>query len=457
MTVSISSATKVFAEDKLLLLILARADIPTTLRSELICKKWASVIRRRTEAVWRPKLVRAFPSGCLPVLYGNETWRDIACIYHSWSRPIADGILAGNESPFDIVCPIDPPAHVANVKRDVISWFGSDNGVLDIHDNGRIISASKELEPLRFANMFIPDTSKQPHDYWRQIKHNEDVLQTRCVRTRNIIFFYDYKSWDVCDSSGRVLLKNRGTKKLPYICGNTCVLAELETSTTVDEEKHVTRFEGVWQRVDVFDLMAVTKGGKTITVETFREPEFRFRDDFHACFTPLFNETVFVREKCQAREKGIAIAYSIFRISDQTLIKDALCIFDTNPSSILTRTHLLCIENGQTGSCIHVINLKDATYSHFIDMAGPGLRFRSLNDGSMLIDDKLLTIFDPKLRTRRVYRQPRLWWSGDDDNRGVFICVREYETDGLGVRTGGPGRDKVYWRWEADVKGRRLE
>ncbi|KAJ3042769.1 hypothetical protein HDV00_006588 [Rhizophlyctis rosea] len=36
--------------------------------------------------IWKPKLLEAYPAGCLPELVGHETWRDVATLWWAWNR-----------------------------------------------------------------------------------------------------------------------------------------------------------------------------------------------------------------------------------------------------------------------------------------------------------------------------------------------------------------------------------
>ncbi|KAJ3035568.1 hypothetical protein HDV00_003667 [Rhizophlyctis rosea] len=54
------------------------------LKCELVCRQWHTLIHQYQVLIWRAKLVEGFPKECLPVLHGEEVWRDIAILWWAW-------------------------------------------------------------------------------------------------------------------------------------------------------------------------------------------------------------------------------------------------------------------------------------------------------------------------------------------------------------------------------------
>ncbi|KAJ3036096.1 hypothetical protein HDV00_003072 [Rhizophlyctis rosea] len=74
----------------LLILVFAHpaVTIPDLLACEKVCKQWGTLIRNNSVQIWKLKIVKGFPDGCLPVLYGSENWRNVAALWWAWRRPM---------------------------------------------------------------------------------------------------------------------------------------------------------------------------------------------------------------------------------------------------------------------------------------------------------------------------------------------------------------------------------
>ncbi|KAJ3043616.1 hypothetical protein HDV00_004717 [Rhizophlyctis rosea] len=70
-----------------LITIFAALPVPTLLRCEQACRQWRDISRKETAAIWKPKILTAFPAGCLPVLWGRENWQDVVCLWWAWEKP----------------------------------------------------------------------------------------------------------------------------------------------------------------------------------------------------------------------------------------------------------------------------------------------------------------------------------------------------------------------------------
>ncbi|KAJ3032248.1 hypothetical protein HDV00_007752 [Rhizophlyctis rosea] len=60
----------------ILLTLFASPAISVTdlLKCERVSRQWCAIIRNNQSQIWKSKLAVGFPDGCLPVLYGNESW-----------------------------------------------------------------------------------------------------------------------------------------------------------------------------------------------------------------------------------------------------------------------------------------------------------------------------------------------------------------------------------------------
>ncbi|KAJ3050900.1 hypothetical protein HK097_008111 [Rhizophlyctis rosea] len=128
--------------------------------------------------VWRPKLIRDFPSGCLPVLYGLESWRDIACIYQAWSR-----------RPFTIKFKLGTEVEIPHDQKPVLVDLAQRSGFGFVKSN-QPRRATKYVKKLAGPN-------------------------PRTVQIR--------------DKSNRVLVKNGD----PYFCGDTCMILGVVPDTAL--------------------------------------------------------------------------------------------------------------------------------------------------------------------------------------------------------------------------------
>ncbi|KAJ3053354.1 hypothetical protein HK097_004448 [Rhizophlyctis rosea] len=109
---------------------------------------------------------------------------------------------------------------------------------------------------------------------------------------------------------------------------------------------------------------------------------------------------------------GLLLSFRVYRIKDKKIVRtpsmQTQCCkgphskgddqHRTAPASILTRTHLLCIEDRCSTTLLHIIDLRSCILSHVIEIEGSTPYFHQIHDGSMLIagtDDP--TNFDPKV------------------------------------------------------------
>lgn len=67
-------------------LLLDWVPVTTLFRLELLCRHFCTILRT-SPGFWQRVLRTLYPPGCAPVLYGHETWRDVASHFVSWSRP----------------------------------------------------------------------------------------------------------------------------------------------------------------------------------------------------------------------------------------------------------------------------------------------------------------------------------------------------------------------------------
>ncbi|KAJ3054818.1 hypothetical protein HK097_000743 [Rhizophlyctis rosea] len=80
------SSAQALSNTCLLALIFSHTPVESVLNCEQACHLWKNVSRNDTSQVCLPKLIRAFPEGCAPKLYGKENWRDVAVLWYAWRR-----------------------------------------------------------------------------------------------------------------------------------------------------------------------------------------------------------------------------------------------------------------------------------------------------------------------------------------------------------------------------------
>ncbi|KAJ3048859.1 hypothetical protein HK097_010136 [Rhizophlyctis rosea] len=377
---------------------------------EAVCKSWSRIIRQGTPQIWQPKLVLAFPEECLPVLYGHETWRDLACIYYSWSRPFIIGAEA-EEGSVSVISPTKPPAQDSKLQRDVVGWFSpSWAGIQHIESDGRKISGQAvQMNPTN--NVWIPGTLKTSNilTFDRPTPlYNNSGQPVQCGGLRSERTSTVHSVHTVYDKHMQVLVRNLDQMHFK-ICGDTFALVTGPAAGT-------GRFN-----VYFIDLAAVRQAGQAVDALTIVSGDPHLTTDI-GDLRNAFNESIFVEYQKGDKPK----------------------------------THFFYGSFNGTPVKIHIYDFKNAEHLHTITLfASTGLRVwldsrqgTGLDDGSLIVIQKSekgapTNIIDPKARAMRMYAPTGLGWG---EQEGLFVVVRDYDMDQDGVRTGALGRDRVYWR-----------
>ncbi|KAJ3042273.1 hypothetical protein HDV00_007640 [Rhizophlyctis rosea] len=109
-----------------LITIFASLPVPTLLRCEQVCRQWCNISRGEI-AIWRPKLLPAYPLDCLPVTIGGENWRDVVCLWWAWARPWTPEVkvitpIFDGETLVDIFC--GRPREALDIFTEDGDWEG---------------------------------------------------------------------------------------------------------------------------------------------------------------------------------------------------------------------------------------------------------------------------------------------------------------------------------------------
>ncbi|KAJ3033240.1 hypothetical protein HDV00_006562 [Rhizophlyctis rosea] len=281
--------------------IFANASVPTLLTCERVCKKWSAVIRTAyVEQVWKPKLVDAYPEGCVPGLRGNENWRDLALVSFAWGRPWVPRRVKkrleelGHETMFD--------RSAGGVVRDVTNSdrfafrSSGDPKVLAFYDSGEVIYSV--IADGRWSwfrppdDVYVDSIFTNPHI--RPGKSDNIATHTRFIRTSIVArqsrdyptvptFAYeDYKTGSI--------LAVRPIGPNETICGDYIVQHDPYRSRQL--------------RYPARD---------TLRVQSLRDPSYRLR--IHDCTCMCFNENVLAYTTSSPSHTNEII--SIIRLKDQ--------------------------------------------------------------------------------------------------------------------------------------------
>ncbi|KAJ3043572.1 hypothetical protein HDV00_004672 [Rhizophlyctis rosea] len=174
-----------------LITIFATFPVPTLLRCEQVCRQWCDISRKETAAIWKPKLVTAFPDGCLPVLWGRENWRDVVCLWWAWGRPWTPEVrFVRPEDPFQFGITKAVPANVEEEGMDVItdsvSVLGIQSGkILTAEDLSRDVSQHGQIHLVRHANLPVscPFEPYRPGD---ALTHCRDITLRHAPRRMEV-------------------------------------------------------------------------------------------------------------------------------------------------------------------------------------------------------------------------------------------------------------------------------
>ncbi|KAJ3045054.1 hypothetical protein HK097_001298 [Rhizophlyctis rosea] len=355
--------------------------------------------------------------GCLPVLYGAETWRDIALLHLAWSKP-----WVPRDEDYVVE---EAPAHLlreeAGLFRTLVGVLalkrGADRGRLsydyiDFPDGRVLLRQWREFGgPSRLQNVFYPPL---PYNSPTTTLAHQ-ILYTRPTAIATITKFGKRSVTTVQNPETSEAVHTYTGIDLRLLCGDICV---------------------DYNKGHIMSLNPRSKINFTIPRAT--------------SFT--VNETLLAYITATPR------TIHLIRLSDQTQIASHRL---PQPADLLAPTHLtmhmsrffLFVEDVSVKDVVSVYSLLDLKHLYTIPTPHrPGwMSFQMVNDCSLgagvdIAGDAF--VLDPVEKTRRRLVPPDVGRGGEDISGvdGYFVVVREYESDGNGKRVGTVGKERILWR-----------
>ncbi|KAJ3040515.1 hypothetical protein HDV00_010825 [Rhizophlyctis rosea] len=218
---------------ELLVPIFASASVPTVLTCERVCKQWSIIIRSGfVEQVWKPKFVQAYPEDCVPVMRGNENWRDVALVWFAWwnpwkpewEEPTVLGEVGRGES---------LRRKEANVVRDLTNAFESGKGgpaLLGSFISGEVLCIESPRDGNRKVKVDGVFNDSQTNQTFRPAHmghwvHGHGHYSPQHVRTDFVACWSNGSKTNMCHfQTGHVLANVRVFHlRCPTVCGNFMV------------------------------------------------------------------------------------------------------------------------------------------------------------------------------------------------------------------------------------------
>ncbi|KAJ3048884.1 hypothetical protein HK097_010116 [Rhizophlyctis rosea] len=470
---------------ELLIPILKRLDIPTTFKSEQVCKRWLDVI----STLWKDKVCEVFPVGCAPVLHGEEIWRDLAVIWCAWSLKWEVSSLCTKEA---LEAPSEDVAQISRGETESVVGvlkgvperlnavsLGSDLWYRNEHEVGKIYKTDllSTSPPTTLTNFPIHyplncQLYQSRRSNWRIMSDTQWSNLTQYVtfsppeegaKHQNIwplppdAFYDDYI--DVNLYLYNTTTQNRYSLK--WLVGRIDWRGSLCAGDIVDLEICGSILKGVYRSVENQILEHEVKFWR------IDQPDVNTPPTLHHLWTEpggnwesqvpqfYFNETMAVKVELPTPEIT-KIDLTLLEISTRKVMSRKFLTFSRNDSFLLTRTHFYHYSDFRY---LHIVSIPDLQTVYTLDMRhllGDSVyddygmflpdfwALTSSEDGSLLLfeyqeqdsdDDQSRVgrvILDA--REREVVKVVRPGRNEDGADDGVFVIVRENSMSGTQVR-----------------------
>ncbi|KAJ3033319.1 hypothetical protein HDV00_006509 [Rhizophlyctis rosea] len=423
-----------------LILFFSHPDVtvPALLKYERVCKQWCTLIRRHQKEVWRSKLVAAFPEGCLPVLYGQETYRDVAVLWWAWCRP---WVVTSEDRitivPGEVVEEIGVAETLGRTSggftRDmtsVIRTSALDCEPKGCRPDGQVVVRRYD-KPLCSIDTVFTETKATARTV-TDVEHVEFLRTSILVRQPNINNkTVTYEDWD----SGSLIAQQPDVPYDSTLCGNHITMLHDHRSWDLFSVKNLS------SRITTGSIFVVNE---TICAKLDPNP--------HPCrltLTRLIDRTQIATYDLPQSESDIwVIDLTRFNVVLVNHFTRHIWVFDMK----LNLLYKLSTRMRDEG-------LGDRFWG--MDVDDWGMRRMECDHEWADIG---FAFFDPK--TRVYHRRPRpetlaladkkegesieeIFGLSDNDDykRGYYLTTIEYPVDEEGKRTGAGGKTRLYWRW----------
>ncbi|KAJ3039892.1 hypothetical protein HDV00_011675, partial [Rhizophlyctis rosea] len=404
-------------------------SIPDLLLCERVCKQWYTIIRSSHVQIWKAKLVRGFPEGCYPVLYGEENYRDVATLWWAWMR-LGNG---GEVREFEVMEGVEELRGSEGLMRR------SGGVVLDlttahalglpypcgVRPTGQVViendSANKKPSPddthidTVFTESSIISSPIQNLAY--------DVIYKRpniavCDPPDGSVNF-ELRHWDTGNATLSPVLPLRGHNH--FICGSQLsieygtgtsrfnIIYSSTTSSTIS--LHCTySIESLCAMTE--SLVAHIPAGIPGTLRLMRLKDRQ----------QLASYTLPIDERCDWIE--------LTRFFIILVCRRDCWVFDMKLNLLYKLPYEFAVPvNNVERQC--VLTLTEDW----------GILFAAIQPRM-----DVFRILCPKLRSYRTLVTP-LEGNEEEKRKGYYFSTIEYPVDGKGRRTGGVGKNRYYWRW----------
>ncbi|KAJ3047528.1 hypothetical protein HK097_011453 [Rhizophlyctis rosea] len=448
------AASRLCLVPHILELIFSHTNVPTLLRCEQTTRQFNLLLRTgSTTQIWKTKLERNFPSGCLPLLYGHENWRDLACSWYAWSTPWRpkevdveyedcwqeEDLKEGDY--FD--------QQEDGVVRDLVdlvgNWTYPAETMLAFAD-GTVIDQVRNLgAPDRGDSRFIrlfnnpaPNPAFFPHmNYAEYVRPTNIIIQYAKTTTQLMVT-------DI--NTGKSLYESKGglCPSFMRVQGNICTLFSF-----------ISTFYGTRLPTQLIDARSKATFEITQPEDPTALPDHRV----------VFNETLATiahpHQNLTGQTNIPQWTITVHRIHPQSLIAK-----HTLPPDIalvdlcMTRFNLLTIEHSDdefdsrkisvrsltTLETLYTLPIPDTDQSPKILTSNTAVLYGRHMGGRYMLDP---------IKRQKIRMTVPVMEHVDEiepDNvcqkMGYAFVIREFDCDGAGKRCGGLGRDRVFWQWE---------
>ncbi|KAJ3054845.1 hypothetical protein HK097_000651 [Rhizophlyctis rosea] len=428
------------------LLILAHPSItvPTLLRLERVCKRLCALIRDSPIQIWKTKLLRSrsFTPKCLPVLYGQENWRDVAVIWHTWGR----------------------------------QWVPSEVGVVDVpqlHDGETLERCGngilREVESIfRFSTFpgptyCIPTAVHSSGRIALEKKYPEDIQDG--VKARDARHIRE-SCYDTVVAGAEDLDWSRVHRNTHFLRSNLTLRITMQNGILMDNLRHVKTGEvlrkapreaqtALWQTTILGDQYILEHWSFSPPITPRTQCSITPINGAYDYFLPhehcyKFNETVGVTIIWDNNNNSLP-RLRLLRLADLKAVQEVTRDL-TGGIECVTRYNIFIQhwrrvnENQNELDCFQVY---DVRLNHLYNIPSGAMSSSvGLGDGLFATDSwtdrDMIWIYDPFQGTCSVLRKKSR--DGQKSGLAYLVVVVEYPVDDFGVRTGAGGRHVVYYK-----------
>ncbi|KAJ3048829.1 hypothetical protein HK097_010171 [Rhizophlyctis rosea] len=384
-------------QQEILAEILSYLTFPDILRCELVSNEWCVTIRQKTEMIWKPLLAPEFPPDCLPVPYGLETWRDVACLWWAWKTKWNPTItdMHPESGLYNAITTgtVDPRADLSldMTKHDTMDVYTEREDIVGCCTDGTVLT----VPDLGFNLRHI-----RPTDPTMTFLHNEDFVIPEPYKT---------KTTNVT------------------ICGNVCLAQSVQDPPTVPPRLG------------------------TLLLPRYKTPNFfEYSRPYPIIILIAANETLFAMIQTVQTRVGLAQTIDLYQITGKLISHTTLpAQIRTINQAVLTRFNLIFKYtrlNPTKSRChpecpafLRIYSLKNLQILYDLSIPFNGT-LRSLNNGNVMIVNSAqihtdliptaaeppqpgtvpITVINPLLRKIQVI------WTYPTTNQDTVVHVRSH-------------------------------